>query len=141
MKFETTTTEQRKLNVDWSAIEAYVSRWRPGTRLAIEIKRIESKNSDALRSYYYAVVLPILCETLGYDPEEHEMVHRQLKIVYFGIKADKHGVYREKEIPSVFSKNSDQEVGAKMRFIDWVCRKSAEHGGYVPAPNERPQNN
>ena len=138
MKFTTQTTDKRKLEINWPAIEAYASRWKPGTRLEIEIKRIESKDSDPLRRYYFSVVLPILCDTLGYDPEEHDMVHRQLKCVFFNVKPDQRGIYREKDIPSVFSKKSEQGVSVKMRFIEWACRKTAEHGGYVPAPNERP---
>ena len=140
MKFVTQTTDQRKLEINWPAIEAYVSRWRPGTQLEIEIKRIEKTDSDPLRKYYFSTVLPILCDTLGYDPEDYDDVHDHLKATFFRIKPDARGIYPKKKLPSVFSKKSEQGISIKMKFIEWVCRKTAEHGGYVPAPNERPNN-
>ena len=136
MKFRAVTTPERKLQINWPAIEAYASRWRPGTRLEVNITRKESKVSDPQRRYYWSTVLPTLCNALGYDRDEHDLVHRQLKIVYFNVAPDKRGIYREKDIPSVFSNESELAISQKTEFINWVMRKCAEYGAYVPSPGE-----
>lgn len=136
MKFRATSDSNRKLNVDWDRINIYVQRWKPGTPFTVEITRKVKKQSDPLRKYYWGVVMPVLLDTLGYERDEADLVHRQLKCVYFNVKPDKRGIYREKDVPAVFADDSDLEVPIKKAFTDWVIRKVAENGGYVPDPNE-----
>lgn len=137
MKFQAVTDQNRKINLNWDLLNQYVFRWKPGTPLEISITRKEPKVSSPQRRYYFGVVLPALMDGLGYDPEEDELVHRQLKIVFFNVKPDKRGIYREKDIPSVFSDESDIGIATRIKFMDWVMRKCAENGVYVPAPDER----
>lgn len=118
---------------NWTSINAYLKnckqRWFKG-----ELKQRRSKVSHPLRKYYYGVVLPTFMEHLGYDKEEDELFHRQLKIVYFQIKPDKRGIHRG--VPSVFSNKSELDVKKKQEYIAWVVRKAAENGAYVPDPGE-----
>lgn len=132
MKFKAKTDDNRKLKVNWDLIETYCQKWQPGTYLTIEITRKQSKKSDPMRKYYFAVVLPTFMEYLGYEPDEEMLFHRQLKITYFRIKPDKKGIYRK--VPSVFSNESEVVVGDKKKFVDWVVRKAAQEGAYVPDP-------
>ncbi len=131
MKFKVKSDDTRKITLNWTAINAYLSKWRPGTEFEIEIVRRKKTVSDPMRKYYFAAVLPVLMECLGYEPEEEMLVHRQLKCVYFKVKPDERGIYREKDIPSVFSNESELAVQIKAQFVEWVIRKAAEHGGYV----------
>jgi len=132
MKFELKSDPNRKLLVNWKGIEQYISRWKAGTIFELLIVRKQSTESDPMRRYYFSTVIPITEETLGYDPEDD--LHRWLKIKYFGVKPDSHGIYRERDIPSVFSQESALPVEKKWAFVQWVARKCAEHGGYVPDP-------
>lgn len=123
-----------KLSVNWDHVNTYVSRWKDGTFLDIEIVRRQSKRSDPMRCYYFAAVLPPFMKRLGYDPDEEELFHRQLKITYFRIKPDTKGIYRK--VPSVFSNESTMPVSEKKEFVEWVMRKAAEEGVYIESPGE-----
>ena len=134
MKFKAFTNDQRKLDVNWDHVNLYVSKWKPHTPLVVEITRRQAKKSDPLRKYYIGVVIKEFMRHLGYEVDEEELFHRQLKIVYFQIKPDAKGIYRN--VPSVFSNESDLDVSVKKEFVDWVVRKAAHEGVYIPDPNE-----
>jgi hypothetical protein len=127
-----------------AAIDAYTAKWKPGTSFNFElVRRTERKSSDPIRKYYYGVVMPVALETFGYDAFEKDLVHRQLKIRYFDVKPDRHGIYRDKDIPHVFEDDSnltDQErkkrEKLRKKFTDAVIRLVASEGGYVPEPGE-----
>lgn len=132
MKAKLKSNADRKLSINMVVIDAYIARWKPHSTFRFELTRIDDKvASDPQRGFYYAAILPALMKGCGYDPEEANTVHRQLKIIFFNVQPDEHGIYRNKDIPSVFSLKSD--IGAQKRsaFIDWVLRKAAENGEYV----------
>ena len=118
-----------------ASIDAYIERWKPFTKFSVEIKRLDDRvASDPQRGFYFSAVLPALMRGCGYDPEEAETVHRQLKIIFFHVEPDERGIYRNKDIPSVFSLKSDIGVKKRTAYIDWVMRKAAEYGEYVENP-------
>ena len=133
MKFKLLTTKDRKLELNTERINIYVSKWKPFTPIEVEIKRRVPRKSDPLRKYYFGLVLPTFMDYLGYEKDEKMLFHRQLKIVYFQIKPDKKGIYRN--VPSVFSNESEIPVPEKKRFVDWVIRAAAKKGCYVPDPD------
>jgi len=136
MKIRTVTNNQRKIDLNWEQINTYLSRWKPGTPINIEIVRRIKKKIDPMRRWYWSCVLPPFMEHLGYDKEEDEIFHRQLKIVYFRVKPDKRGIYREKDIPSVFGDGSDLDHEIKKKFLDWVLRKASLEGVYIEDPRK-----
>jgi len=133
MKFRARTNNERKIDVRWDLIEKYVQKWKPGTALDIEIVRHQKKKSNPMRQYFFAVVLPLFAEHLGYDKDEHLLLHRQLKIIYFGINPDKKGIYRK--VPHVFANESELPISEKKKYSDWVIRKAAIEGIYIPDPS------
>jgi hypothetical protein len=135
MKFKA-IKDSGKLKINWDRIEAYLSNFKDGTSFEVEITRRQKTRSTPLRAYYFGAVLPVFMEALGYDKDETLNFHRQLKIIYFQVKQDKRGIYRDKEIPSVFSDDSTIPVPEKQKFIAWVIRKAAENGIYIEDPNE-----
>ena len=132
MKLQTISTDDRKLNLNWDSINTYISKYKPGTAFEIEIVRRQPRKSDPLRKYYFAAVVKPFMEHLGYEPDELELFHRQLKITYFQIKPDLKGIYRN--VPSVFSNESDIPVPVKKKFVDWVIRKASIEGCYIDDP-------
>ena len=48
------------------------------------------------------------------------------------IKPDKKGIYRN--VPSVFSNESEIRVPQKKSFVDWVIRTAAKEGVYIEDP-------
>ncbi len=135
MKFKAIKADG-KLQINWDRINVYLQNFKDGTTFDIEIVRRQKTRSTPLRAYYFAAVLPPFMEHLGYDRDETLNFHRQLKIIYFQIKPDKRGIYRDKEMPSVFGDESTIPVPEKQKFIAWVIRKAAENGCYVSDPNE-----
>jgi hypothetical protein len=119
-----------KLNINWERIGVYLSRFKDGTPFDVEIVHRQRTKSDPMRKYYFGVVIPLFMEHLGYERDEQDDFHRQLKIVYFQIKPDAKGIYRK--VPTVFSNESDIPVADKAAFIEWVVRKAAIEGVYIP---------
>ena len=134
MKFKARINDKREIEVRWDLVNTYLSRWKPGTILNFDITRRQEKKSDPMRKYYFGVVIKEFMKHLGYEVDEEELFHRQLKIVYFQIKPDAKGIYRN--VPSVFSNESDLDVSVKKEFCDWVIRKAAQEGVYIPDPND-----
>ena len=121
-----------KLNVDWEKVKTYLSRMKDGTLIDFELVRHQKTESNPLRKYYFSTVLPPFMGRLGYERDEDELFHRQLKITYFRIKPDKKGIYRK--VPSVFGKQSKIPVPIKRKFVDWVIRKAAQEGVVINDP-------
>ena len=137
MKFRARTDERRQLDVNWDRVNAYLSKWPPGTVLDIEIVKRVPRKSSPLRSYYFAAVLPPIAEFAGYEKSEILDLHKFMKIRYFNVKPDNWGVYRKKDIPSVFSDESELDVPKKKDFVDHVVRQAAKLGVYIPSPGEK----
>ena len=132
MRFKAQTDNNRKLDIQWDLINIYLSRWKPETWFDIDITRHQAKKSDPMRKYYFTAVVPTFAKHLGYEPDEHLLVHEQLKIRYFNIEPDKRNIYRG--VPSVFGNDSKLEVSKKKEFVDWVIRKAAQAGCYIESP-------
>lgn len=135
MKFTLLSDDNRKLSFNMERINAYCSRWKPHTPFEIEIVKRQPRKSDPLRKWYFGAILPDFMKHLGYEPEDELNFHRQLKIVFFRVKPDKRGIYKESSIPSVFSNESDLPVPQKKEFVDWTIRKAAENGCYIEDAN------
>lgn len=129
MKFRAIKNKD-KLDINWERVNVYLSRFKDGTLFDVEITHRKRIKSDPMRKYYFGAVLPLFMEHLGYEREEQDDFHRQLKIVYFQIKPDAKGIYRH--VPTVFSDKSDIPVEDKAKFLEWVVRKAAQEGVYIP---------
>lgn len=134
MKFRAVIKDS-KIDINWDRVNVYASKWKEGTLLDVEIVRRQKRVSDPMRKYYFGAVLPTYMHHIGYERDEDELFHRQLKIVYFRVKPDVKGIYRERDIPSVFSNGSELPISEKKKFMDWVIRKAAQDGVYIPDPN------
>jgi hypothetical protein len=131
MKFTLLSDDNRKLSFNMEKINLYVSRWKPHTPFEIEIVKRQPRVSVPMRNHYFGVFLPPVLDKIGYERNEAELFHKQMKIDYFNVKPDKFGVYRDKDIPSVFSDTSDLEVPQKKKFVDWLERELARAGVYT----------
>ena len=134
MKFDTLSNDNPHQHLNWNSINAYVSRYKPHTSFEVSITRRQAKVSDPMRKYYFAAVLPPFMDELGYDPDEQELFHRQLKIVFFKCEKDKRGIYRN--VPSVFGNDSEMPMDEKVKYLEWVCRKASQAGVYIEPAQE-----
>lgn len=136
MKFKLVSNEHRKIALNMDAINLYVARYKPFTPFDFECVRRQKKVSTPMRKYYFGVVMTEFCKGFGYEPDEMLLVHRHLKIRFFKVEPDKHGIYRDKDIPSVFGNESEIPISEKNDFIEYVKRQAAINGVYIPDPNE-----
>ena len=126
MKFRAIKSEG-KLQINWERIDVYLSRWKDGTVLDVEITRRQRTKSDPTSQ----VTTSAWCcrcsrSILGYDKDEHLLLHRQLKIVYFRVEPDAKGIHRH--VPTVFSDKSEIPVSEKSDFVAWVSAKGRARG-------------
>ena len=136
MKFKIRSDAERRIHINMDMLNVYASRWKPGTVFEVELVRRVKKRSDPMRRYYFGIVLPTFMEHLGYEPEDQMTFHRQLKIIYFSVQPDHYGIYRNKDIPAVFGNDSEIGIGIKQKFVEWIKRKAAVEGCYIPDPGE-----
>jgi len=133
LKFQARTNDKREIEVRWDLVNTYLSRWKPGTYLNLEITRRQTKKSDPMRRFYFASVLPPFMKHLGYEKDEELFFHHQLKIRYFEheyeIYQDERGIW--KNVPSVFGNDSEMPISKKHEFVEWVIRKAAHEGVYI----------
>jgi hypothetical protein len=140
MKSKLVSDSNRQVHINMDAINAYTSRWVPGTAFYFELVRRMKKVSDPQRRYYWSTVLPCFLDAYWYERDEADIVHRHLKILFFGVQPDSHGIYRDKDIPSVFSNIPTISPEERKRFIDAVIRKCAQSPDnpiMVPEPGEK----
>jgi len=134
LRFRGRTTNERELEADWLVINTFLSRFKPGTLLDIEIKRLEKTNSDPMRAYYYSQILPPVLKATGYEVYEGEIVHHTFKGMFFENNKneewrtykDKRGLWRN--VPHVFAKKSPIPIPIKKDFIGFVERIGAKYG-------------
>ena len=134
MKFQILSDDKRRINLNWDVINVYTGRWKPHTPFDIEITKRQPRKSDPLRKYFFGAVLPPIMQIAGYEKDEKEELHRWLKIQYFNVKPDQHGIHRNKDIPSVFGDDSEIEVPQKKEYVDYVIRRAAKVGIYIDDP-------
>ena len=136
--FRVKSDEHRRIKLNWDMINTYTSRYIAGTFFEIEIVRRQKKKSDPMRKYFWSVVMPGFLEAYYYEPDEAEKVHELCKCTFFGIQPDKRGIYRNADIPRVFSNESDIPIERKQAYVEWMKRKAAmsDNPVYIPDPGE-----
>lgn len=72
MKFKARTNDKRQIEINWDTVNTYLSQWKPGTVLDVEIVRHHTKVSDPMRRMYFAAILPPFAQYLGYDLQAHK---------------------------------------------------------------------
>lgn len=134
MKFRARTNSKKKFETNWDVIETFLMRLKPNTLLEIDITKLEKKNSDPMRAYYYSQTLPPLLKATGYEVYEGVFVHHNLKGIFFEnhkneewrTHKDERGVWRN--VAHVFSKKSPIPISVKKEFIAFVERIGVSYG-------------
>ena len=106
-------------------VQAWLATQKDGT-YTVSIGRERDRLSDRQRRYYFGVVVPILAEYFGYEPDE---MHEALKWHFLRTHPDS-------PLPTVKSitKFSTAEMEEYLRRVrTWA---SSEYGVYIPEPNE-----
>lgn len=93
----------------------------------VVVRRVRSQRSTQANRYYWAVVVPLLGEELGYDKQE---MHEVLAMHFLRIEdCPVTGAPRRKRTPQCDTKDFAE-------YVDSCIRLAAEHGIRVPEPHE-----
>ena len=118
-----------------SALASALEQWGDGARVRVSYKRMFPQRSIPQLRYYRGVVVPMLADHLGYDPDE---MHEALKNQWMGqnVRAvttkDGKTTY---ELRSAHS-TSTLSTATMTDYIEWCRAFAASLGCYIPGPNE-----
>jgi hypothetical protein len=103
----------------------------PGKELIVTVAEKKRRRSDEQNRYWWGVVVKTYCDHLdGWDPDD---VHTYLCGEHFGWQRIE-GLGRSRVKPIRRSSRLSKAEFAEL--VDFAQRKAAEHGFYVPDPNE-----
>jgi len=104
-----------------------------GKQVEVVVRKKRKKRSNAQNRYYWAVVIKMIADFLGYAPEE---CHEAMKIKFLGLEEDRYGLQRVKSSATL----STEEFIAQ--FTEPIKRFAAEFLKlYIPDPGEaEPEN-
>ncbi|MFH2074566.1 MAG: hypothetical protein ABIJ57_04345, partial [Pseudomonadota bacterium] len=90
------------------------------------------KRSDEQNRYYWGVVVSILADHFGYEPEE---LHEEMKLMFNPIQSK---IDPSRTIGGSTTKMSTVEFFSdEDSYVERICRWSAtEHGVYIPPPEK-----
>lgn len=110
------------------AIALWVSTFKDGTKLDITIRKQKIKRSNLQNRYYWGVVVEILSNEFGYEPDEMHMVLREK---FLRIHDEKH--------PDFVIAKSTAKLNT-LDFIDYIEKiqrwAAIEHQTYIPDPEK-----
>jgi len=99
-----------------------------GKRVELVLRKKRSKRSDGQNKYYFGVVVKILANHCGYEPEE---LHEALKIRFLSDRReDDHGLMK---VHSTAKLSTDEFTQYVNRVVRWAAESL---GVYVPSAND-----
>ena len=95
---------------------------------AIAVKRMRRAKTLSQNNYYWAAIVPVIAEHVGYDPYEHEQLHRGLMEKFLG----------EERFGLIFTPSfGDLSLEATTEYINQVIRwGQTELGLHFQTPDE-----
>lgn len=105
-----------------------------GKRVELIVRERKSTRSAAQLAWHWAVAIPLMAQTLGYDRNEHEKLHYALVEKFGGTEFD---ARMGTAIPKI---TASRQMNTKVfsEFVAWEVGWAAEYLGIViPLPDER----
>ena len=115
-----------------AALYRWCATFKTGTHVDIIIRKHKSKRSDEQNAYYWGVVVAVLADHFGYDPED---MHEELKLMFNPIESK---IIPGRKIGGSTAKMSTVEFFSdESSYVERICRWAAsEQGVYIPPPKE-----
>jgi hypothetical protein len=104
----------------------WLGTFAPGTKIDVILKKHEERTSDPQRKYYWAVIVKMIAEYTGHEPNE---IHDTLKWKFL----------KERDVKGIeYVKSSESLNTAEREEYHEQCRKWAliVLGVKIPLPNE-----
>jgi hypothetical protein len=103
-----------------------------GKRVRVTVETPPTVRSLDANSYYWGVVIAYWSEWTGYDPKEMHGTLKAERLSEIRILPDGTEIEAKRS-------TSTLTTGEFSEYVDWCRRKAAEHGLYIPGPNEPPE--
>jgi hypothetical protein len=115
-----------------SAIARWCSTFSSGNHVDIVIRKHRDKRTDLQNQYYWGVVVKILGDHFGYEPEE---MHEELKLMFNPIQSK---IDPSRKIGGSTTKMDTVEFYSDQdSYVERITRWAAsEHGVYIPPPQK-----
>jgi hypothetical protein len=128
MKLTATITNGRLVFDDHTALAVFLGK-NEGKKVVINIATKTTKRTLNQNSYLWSVVVPLLCDAIGYPASESEECWNAVKIAV--------GHYKETKIGNVALPTKDMDTKAFAELTDRVRTfASAELGVRIPSAHE-----
>lgn len=113
-----------------SAMARWIQTLKNGTHVDCTIRKHHSKRSNEQNRYYWGVVIAILSEHFGYDPEE---MHEEMKLMFNPIPSK---IDPSRTIGGSTTKMDTVEFFSdEQSYVERICRWAAEqHEVFIPPP-------
>ena len=98
-----------------------------GQRVEAIVRKKRKQRSTQQNKYYWSVIIGILADFCGYDPEG---MHEALKEKFLGSERDSHGL---KKIRSTTDLTTDEFISYTNQVVIWAAQNLSV---YIPGPNE-----
>ncbi len=105
----------------------WLGRFAPGTKIDLVLRKHEEQCSPAQRGYYWGVIIKLISEHTGYEPDE---VHDILKWKFLKIVDEKTGLEIARSTESLNTKERETYHEQCRRWAQVVLDVS------IPLPNE-----
>lgn len=115
-----------------SAIARWCSTFVSGSHVEIVIRKHRDKRTDLQNQYYWGVVIKILSNHFGYEPEE---MHEELKLMFNPIQSK---IDPNRKIGGSTTKMNTVEFYVDQdSYVERIARWAAsEYGVYIPPPKK-----
>jgi hypothetical protein len=119
----------------WAAsLDAALDQWGDGARVRVTYRRDFPQRSIPQLRYYRGVVVPMLADHLGYEPDE---MHEALKRKYLGYEEREHTTRDGKTVMLEATHSTSSLTTATWEdYMEWCRRLGASLGCNIPLPNE-----
>ena len=113
------------------ALDRYLQTFKNKTKVDVVIRKHRSQRTNDQNNYYWGVVVKILGDHFGYDPED---MHTELKRLFNHVKSKIDG----QVIGGTTTKmNTVEFFQDEDSYIERICRWAAvEHQVYIPPPQK-----
>uniref|UniRef100_A0A6M3LLC6 Uncharacterized protein n=1 Tax=viral metagenome TaxID=1070528 RepID=A0A6M3LLC6_9ZZZZ len=117
-------------------VKQAIARWcrtfKTGAHVEIIIRKHRSKRTDEQNRYYWGVVVAILADHFGYEPEEF---HEEMKLMFNPIQSK---IDPSRTIGGSTTKMSTVDFFSDQdSYVERICRWGAtEHGVFIPPPEK-----
>ncbi|MFH1012105.1 MAG: hypothetical protein V1784_12845 [bacterium] len=102
-----------------------------GKEVDVIVREKRTQRSNQQNKYYWGVIIKMICEELGHEEYEKDVVHYALRLMFLGEEENKHGLKIPRSTRSLSTKEfiDIYTEPIKRWAVEFLCLR-------IPDPNE-----